>query len=62
MKTKEREPMSTADFYHDLFVGGYFHPKDFLEDQWQVRKLNEAIHMIKQYRFELEENNLIEEI
>jgi len=62
MKTKEREPMPTADFYHDLFVGGYFHPDLFLENMKDVYEVKNALYIIEKYKEALEENNLIEEI
>lgn len=62
MKTKEREPMPTDDFYHDLFVGGYFKPDDFLEDEWDIFIIKKSIERIKEYKRTLEQNNLIEEI
>lgn len=62
MKTKEREPMPTCDFYHDLFVGGYFNPKGFLETDRDIFNVNKAIEIIDKYKKTLEQNNLIEEI
>lgn len=62
MKTKEREPMPTEDFYHDLFVGGYFKPEEFLLHQYDIFAVNDAIITIENYRKTLEQNNLIEAI
>lgn len=62
MKTREREPMPTDDFYHDLFVGGYFKPDEFLEDEWDIFVIKKSIERIKEYKRTLEQNNLIEEI
>lgn len=62
MKTKEREPMPTADFYHDLFVGGYFNPNKFLEDKTEIYEVSRAMLVIEEYKQSLKENNLIEEI
>lgn len=60
MKTKEREPMPTDDFYRDLFVGGYFKPDDFLEDEWDIFVIKKSIERIEEYKRTLEQNNLIE--
>lgn len=62
MKTREREPMPTDDFYHDLFVGGYFYPKDFLEKDRDIFNINKAIEIIEKYKKTLEQNNLIKEL
>lgn len=62
MKTKEREPMPTADFYYDLFMGGYFHPELFLENADDIYEVKNALYIIEKYKETLEENGLIEEI
>lgn len=62
MKTKEREPMPTDDFYRDLFVGGYFDPSQFLENQKDVIQVQDAMITIMNYKISLEQNNLIQEI
>lgn len=49
------------EFYYDLFVGGYFAPEDFLEDKKDIKAVNEAIKLIKQYELLLIENGLCEE-
>lgn len=62
MKTKEREPVSTADFYYDLFMVGYFNPIDFLDELSDIREVQYAISVIEKYKSNLEQNGLIEEI
>lgn len=62
MKTKEREPMPTDDFYYDLFIGGYFNPNEFLEESKDAYEIVKAMAIIGEYKKALEENNLIEEI
>ena len=54
--------MPTANFYQDLFVGGYFHPNLFLEDINDIYEVKKALYIIEKYREALEENNLIEQI
>lgn len=54
--------MSTADFYRDLFVGGYFKPDEFLFNKTDASKVYEAITIIEEYKKTLEENYLIESI
>ena len=62
MKTKRRKPMPTADFYYDLFIGGYFNPIDFLSELSDIREIQYAIVSINKYKEVLKENGLIEEI
>jgi hypothetical protein len=59
MKTLKRKPMPTEDFYHDLFVGGYFHPDMFLEDIKDIYEVKNALYIIEKYKEALDKNNLI---
>lgn len=63
MKLKEGklESVSTSDFYYDLFLGGYFDPENFLDEN-SAEKVKEAMEIINQYESLLEDNDLIEEM
>ncbi len=61
LKEGKLEPVSTDDFYYDLFLCGDFKPEKFL-DEISAKKVREAIEIIKQYESLLEDNDLIEEI
>ena len=63
MKLKEGnlESVGTSDFYYDLFLGGYFNPENFLDEN-SAKKVKEAIRIINQYESLLEDNDLIEEM
>lgn len=52
---------NTDDFYYDLFLGGYFRPDRFLDEE-SAKKVEEAINIINQYESLLVENDLIEEM
>jgi len=60
MKTNEREPTTTEDFYHDLFVENKFHPDLFLEDMKDIYEVKNALYVIERYKEVLEENKLIQ--
>lgn len=61
LKQKELPSTSTDDFYYDLFLGGYFRPDRFLDEE-SAKKVQEAINIINQYENLLVENDLIEEM
>lgn len=63
MKLKEGklELVSTSDFYYDLFLGGYFDPEKFVDEN-SAKKVKEAMEIINQYESLLEDNDLIEEM
>lgn len=59
MKFKNNvEPLGTSDFYYDLTDGGYIKPETFLEDE-DAKKVLEAIEVIRQFKSEAEELELI---
>lgn len=60
---KDAEVIDTAcdDFMYMLFDGGYIHPEKYLEDEDQIRKLKDAISLIKEFKLELENAGLFEE-
>lgn len=63
LKLKQGEILITYtdDFHYDLFIGGYFKPDRFLDED-SAKKVKEAINIINQYENLLVENGLIEEI
>jgi hypothetical protein len=63
MKFKEREePQPTDDFWYDLFSGGYLEPEKFLEDELDIKKVKDAIKVLREYQQGLLDNDLIEEM
>jgi len=61
LKKENLEAVPTDDFYYDLFIGGYFKPEKFLDDE-SAQKVKEAIDIIYQYEQLLLDNNLLEEM
>lgn len=51
------EPVSTDDFYYDLFEG-YIKPDDILEDK-DANKVLLAIDIINDFQLTLDENELL---
>lgn len=59
---KDAEPIETTDdFFYMLFYGGYIKPEEYLEDEEQIKKLNNAISLIKEFRNDFENAGLFEE-
>jgi hypothetical protein len=40
---------ATADFYYDLFDGGYIKPEHFIDEE-SAHKVNEAMELIRQFQ------------
>lgn len=56
------ESVPTDDFLYDLFYGGYFRPDKFLKNEDDIKRVKNAIKVIKDYQNTLEDNDLLEEI
>jgi len=61
LKNENLESVATDDFYYDLFIGGYFKPDKFLDED-SAKKVKEAIKTIENYEQLLIDNDLIEEM
>jgi len=56
------DPISTCEFWYDVFDGGYIEPEDLLKNKEDIDKVRNAITLLNQFRDELEENEIIEKI
>jgi len=61
LKDGNLESVTTDDFYYDLFIGAYFKPEKFLDED-SAKKVKEAIKTIEDYEQLLIDNDLIEEM
>ncbi len=61
LKNASIDAIPTDDFYYDLFIGGYFKPEKFLDED-SAQKVKEAIKVIEDYEQLLIDNDLIEEM
>lgn len=57
---KKYKTVDTSDLYYDLFDGGYIDPKKFLEDEEQIKKVNDAIKLIESYLEFLKDEGAVE--
>jgi hypothetical protein len=57
---KDADCIPSSDFWYDLTNGGYFNPEDFLENEEDIQKVKEAVILLKQFKQELEDNDLID--
>lgn len=55
-------PEPTSDFWYDLFVWWYFNPEKFIEWSEDIKKINDAISIIEEYKELLEEEWMIDEM
>lgn len=55
MKIKKGLEISTSDFWYDLTDGGYLEPEQLLEDKRDIRDVNHAIEVIKDFQKSCEE-------
>ena len=43
-------------FWYDITDGGYFKPEEALSDKEQIKKVNEAVELLKQLKSEVYDN------
>lgn len=61
MRFKDRNSVASSEWYYDLFEGGYLEPEDFLEDEEDIKKVQDAMEIINNYLSNLEDEGLLEE-
>lgn len=63
MKFKaDAEATATCDFWYDLFEGGYLRPEKFLADPEEAKRLEEARQLLMEYKRELMDSELVEDM
>lgn len=63
MKFKaDAEQTATSDFWYDLFEGGYLKPEKFIEDPEEVERLENARQLLMEYKRELMDSELVEDM
>ena len=63
MKFKaDAEQTATSDFWYALFDGGYVKPEMFIEDQEEVERLENARQLLMEYKRELMDSELVEDM
>ena len=53
---------ATSDFWYDLFEGGYLKPERFLADPEEAKRLEEARQLLMEYKRELMDSELVEDM
>jgi hypothetical protein len=62
-KYKITEPVGTSNgFWYDISDGGYIVPEDILHDQERAKKLNEARDLLEEFKRELEEDEMLNDM
>ena len=59
---KNAEPQGSGDFWYDITDGGYIKPQDVLSDKVQLKKLQQAVELVKSFQYALTESELLNEI
>lgn len=62
MKFKDGVETATSDFWYDLFEGGYLTPSEFVEDESEAKKLEEARALLMNYKRELYDQEIVEDM
>lgn len=55
MKIRPDCPASTEDFWYDLSSGGYLKPSEILEDLEDIKRVMEAIEVLREFEKSCEE-------
>jgi len=55
MKIKKNLEVSTGDFWYDISTGGYLDPHDICENEKDVKKVETAIAVLKDFEESCEE-------
>jgi hypothetical protein len=55
MELKKNLDITSDDFYYDLFDGGYITPREICKNLEDVKKIEEAIEIIKDFKESCEE-------
>lgn len=59
---KNIESQGSSDgFWYDITYGGYIRPEELLENEHQLKQLNDALEVIRSFEEALEENELLNE-
>ena len=60
---KNVETIYTGDgFWYDITYGGRIKPEDILDDDEQVKKIKEAVDILKDFEDTLTESGILEEL
>ena len=62
MKFKEGAETATSDFWYDLFEGGYLTPSKMVADYELGKKLDEARELLMDYKREMYDQGVIEDM
>jgi len=55
MKLKKGLEISTEDFWYDLTMGGYLKPEEILENEEDIKKVKDAVAIIRDFQDSCEE-------
>lgn len=60
--TEALQGITTSDFYYDLTSGGYINPSNILLDVERAKKLEEAISLIEDWKQELYDDEILDDL
>jgi len=59
---KYKKKITTDDFWYDLFEGSYINPRKVLANKDDVKRVEEAIKILLEFKQAGEDQNMIEEV
>lgn len=60
MKWKKDVEIVTSDFWYDLTDGGYIKPSELLEDENEIKQVEQAIKVLKEFKRSAENEDIIQ--
>ena len=60
MKWKENASILTDNFLYDLIDGGYIKPSELLEDQNDIKKVEDAIKTVQEFKQNANDQDIVE--
>ncbi len=60
MEFVKKAKISTDDFFYDLFDGGYIKPEKLLKNKDDIKKVQEAISVITEFKDAAEAEDIIQ--
>lgn len=59
MKFIKKAKIETSDFWYDLFEGGYIEPGNLLESTEDMKKVRDAIDVLKDFKESAEKQKVL---
>lgn len=61
IKDNVEEQGGSDGFWYDLTIGGYINPEEILADEYQLKRLKEAISLVRDFELTIESAGILTE-